>query len=168
LELEFFAQGIRTGLRSGNLFFCSFRAAAAGIFAGSFAAHFCPISATLSAQTWRKNIHYKRSAHCGAICGLCWQLKGFFWKNRNFGSFHAGSRTADIVVLCPIHARVYGSDLWVDCFVQAPQQQQQQQLPQPSPEGLAQLAAMGFDEMRAAQALQAAGNDVNDAIALLV
>ena len=43
-----------------------------------------------------------------------------------------------------------------------------QQLPEPSPEGIAQLAAMGFDQARAARALQETGNDVNSAIALLV
>lgn len=48
------------------------------------------------------------------------------------------------------------------------QAQQQQQLPPPSQEGIAQLAAMGFDVNRAAQALQQTGNDVNAAIALLV
>lgn len=47
-------------------------------------------------------------------------------------------------------------------------QAQQQQLPPPDQEGVAQLAAMGFDETRAAQALQQTGNDVNAAIALLV
>ncbi len=41
-------------------------------------------------------------------------------------------------------------------------------LPQPSPEALQQLEAMGFDRVRATRALQQTGNDVNAAIAMLV
>lgn len=42
------------------------------------------------------------------------------------------------------------------------------QLPEPSPEAVQQLVAMGFDAARAAQALQHSGGDVQAAIQFLV
>lgn len=55
-------------------------------------------------------------------------------------------------------------------YQQQPPQQQASApiLPPANPEAVQQLMAMGFDREQAARALQATGNDVNAAIALLV